>query len=209
VVLVLTAGSALSVPWAAAHVPAILHAWYPGEEGGTALAEILFGDASPAGRLPVTVYRGAEDLPPFDDYSMRGRTYRYLERPPLWPFGHGLSYTTFRASNLVAAEALAPGAGIDVSLDVENAGARAGDEILLAYLSKPDAPSYAPRRWLAAFTRVAALAPGERRRVTLSLPPRAFTLVDQQGARRAAVGEVSLSVAGLTARLRVEAAEPP
>ena len=100
IILVLTAGSALAVPWAAAHVPAIVYDFYPGEEGAAALAAVLFGDASPAGRLPVTIYRSLKDLPPFGDYAMRGRTYRYLEAPPLFAFGHGLSYTTFRYENL-------------------------------------------------------------------------------------------------------------
>ena len=158
VVLVLTAGSALSVPWAAAHVPAIVYAWYPGAEGGTALAEVLFGDANPAGRLPVTIYRSAADVPPFGDYSMRGRTYRYLEKPPLWPFGHGLSYTTFRYSNLVVPSELEPDKDLALSVEVENTGARAGDEVVQVYLSKPHAPAYAPRRWLAGFARVDARA---------------------------------------------------
>jgi beta-glucosidase len=195
VVLVLTAGSALSVPWAAAHVPAIVHAWYPGEEGGTALADVLFGDASPAGRLPVTVYRAVEDLPPFDDYSMRGRTYRYLDRPPLWPFGHGLSYTTFRYSNLVVPPASARGADVAIDVDVENTGTRAGEEVVQAYLSKPDAPAYAPRRWLAAFARV-ALAPREKRRVHLVLPAFARSLVDEAGRRVPIAGPLALAVGG-------------
>jgi beta-glucosidase len=206
VVLVLTAGSALSVPWAAAHVPAILHAWYPGEEGGTALAEVLFGDASPSGRLPVTVYRGAEDLPPFDDYGMRGRTYRYLTKPPLWPFGHGLSYTSFSASNLIVPAEVAPGADVPISLDVQNVGARPGDQVVQVYVSRPDAPPYAPRRWLAAFARVAALAPGERRTVALTLPARALTLVDERGARLVLSGDFVVTAGqGTDARVRVAA----
>jgi beta-glucosidase len=204
VVLVLTAGSALSVPWAAAHVPAILHAWYPGEEGGTALAEILFGDASPSGRLPVTVPRSVEDLPPFDDYAMRGRTYRYLEKPPLWPFGHGLSYTTFRAENLVVPKEVPTGADVPISLELQNAGARAGDEVVQVYVSRPGAPAYAPRRWLAAFTRVASLASGERRAVSLTLPARAFTLVDDRGQRLAPAGDFVVTAGPeLSARVRV------
>jgi beta-glucosidase len=196
VVLVLTAGSALSVPWAAAHVPAIVHLWYPGEEGGAALADVLFGEASPAGRLPVTVYRGVEDLPPFDDYAMRGRTYRYLEKDPLWAFGRGLSYTTFRYSN-PAFEPAEPRAGQDlaVSVDVENAGTREGDEVVQVYLAKPDAAAYAPRRWLAAFARV-RLAPGERRTVRLGVPARALTLVDEQGRRVPVAGDVAVAVGG-------------
>ena len=100
VVLVLLGGSALAVDWADAHVPAIVEAWYPGEEGGSAIADVLFGDVNPAGRLPVTFYRSLDQLPPFDDYAMAGRTYRYLSEPPLYPFGHGLSYTRFAYSDL-------------------------------------------------------------------------------------------------------------
>jgi beta-glucosidase len=195
VVLVLTAGSALSVPWAAAHVPAILYAWYPGVEGGAALAEVLFGDASPAGRLPVTIYRSVDDLPPFADYSMRGRTYRYLDKPPLWSFGHGLAYTTFVYSNLVVAPEIAPGRDLPLAVDVENTGTRAGDEVVEVYLSKPDAPAYAPRRWLAGFARV-SLAPHERRTVRLELPARVLTLVDEAGERRPLAGDVALAVGG-------------
>jgi beta-glucosidase len=195
VVLVLTAGSALSVPWAAAHVPAILHAWYPGAEGGAALAEVLFGVESPAGRLPVTVPRAAADLPAFADYSMRGRTYRYLDKAPLWPFGHGRSYTTFRYSNLVVEPTIEAGRDVPISVDVENTGARAGDEVVQVYLSKAGAPPYAPRRWLIGFARV-ALAPGARRTVRLVPPAAAFTLVDEAGVRRPLDGEVEVAVGG-------------
>ena len=100
VVLALLGGSAIAVNWADEHVPAILHAWYGGEEGGSGLADVLFGDANPAGRLPVTVYRSVDQLPPFDDYAMAGRTYRFMTGDPLYPFGHGLSYTRFEYSNL-------------------------------------------------------------------------------------------------------------
>jgi beta-glucosidase len=196
VVLVLTAGSALSVPWAAAHVPAVLYAWYPGEEGGTALADVLFGEVSPAGRLPVTIYRSVDDLPPFADYGMRGRTYRYLEKPPLYAFGYGLSYTSFRYMNLVVTPVeVEAGKDVVIAVDVENTGARSGDEVVQVYLSKSDAPVYAPRRWLGGFTRV-NLAAHERRTVRVALPAQAFALVDQQGVRPAASGELALAVGG-------------
>jgi beta-glucosidase len=194
VVLVLTGGGALSVPWAAAHVGAILDVWYPGAEGGAALADVVFGAASPGGRLPVTVPSAVEDLPPFADYAMKGRTYRYAERPPLWAFGHGLSYTTFAYSNLTVG-APAPNGEVSLTVDVENTGARAGDEVVQVYVSKPDAPAYAPRRWLAAFTRV-PLAPRERRTVHLTLPARALTLVDDAGHRAPIAGDVLVAIGG-------------
>ena len=195
VVLVLTGGGALSVPWAAAHVPAIVLAWYPGEEGGAALADVLFGDASPAGRLPVTVPRSLEDVPPFADYSMKGRTYRYAEKPPLWAFGHGLSYATFRYSSLVVAPSVEPGKEVPLSVDVENTGTRAADEVVEVYLSKPGAPAFAPRRWLAGFARV-TLAPRERRTVQIVLPARALSLVEEAGNRAPLAGKVAIAVGG-------------
>ncbi|MDB4981885.1 MAG: glycoside hydrolase family 3 domain protein [Myxococcales bacterium] len=217
VVLVLTAGSALSVPWAAAHVKAIVYAWYPGEEGGTALADVLFGAASPAGRLPVTITRALDDVPAFSDYSMKGRTYRYLERPPLYEFGFGLSYSSFRYANLVAPPTLEVGTDATVSVEVENVGPRASDEVIQLYIARPGAPAYAPRRWLAAFARV-RLTAGERRVVSLALPARALSIVDERGARITPPGDVALAVgggqpdgawsfppgrAGVTARLRI------
>jgi beta-glucosidase len=188
VVLVLAGGGAFAIPWAAEHVQAIVQAWYPGEEGGSALADVLFGEASPSGRLPVTVYRSADDLPPFTDYAMRGRTYRYLSRPPLYPFGHGLSYTSFRYTNL----AVAPDT---VTVDVENTGARAGDEVVQVYLLPRAPPAYAPRRWLAAFARI-ALAPSERRAVRLALPPSALAIVDEAGRRIVGPGTFDVAVGG-------------
>ena len=190
VIVVLTGGSALAVPFAAAHAAALLDAWYPGEEGGDAVADVLFGEVNPAGRLPITFYRSVADLPPFADYAMRGRTYRYLTQPPLYRFGDGLSYTTFGYVNLC----VAPDAKT-ISVEVENRGARAGDEVVEAYLIPRDPPAYAPRLWLAAFVRV-SLAPGERRAISLTVPPEALTLVDEQGQRRPITGTVDVAVGG-------------
>src|SRR5690606_2985778 len=128
VVLVLMAGSALAVEWAHENVPAIVLAWYPGQRGGDAIADVLFGDVNPAGRLPVTFYRSVSQLPPFDDYGMNGRTYRYSTGDPLYPFGHGLSYTTFEYSDLrIDRPSARAGETIGVSLSLRNSGARAGD----------------------------------------------------------------------------------
>jgi beta-glucosidase len=196
VVLVLTGGSALAVPWAAAHVPAIVYAFYPGEEGGTALADVLFGDVSPAGRLPFTIYRSADDLPPFTDYAMRGRTYRYLEKPPLYGFGHGLAYARFRYANLaITPEPVEAGKEAGVSVEVTNVGPRSGDEVVQVYLLPRGAPSYAPHRWLAAFARV-PLAAGEQRTVRFALPPRALALVDERGRRLVGPGRLDVAVGG-------------
>jgi beta-glucosidase len=142
-VLVLLNGSAVSVNWAAQHIPAIVEAWYPGQAGGTAIADVLFGDYNPAGRLPVTFYKSAADLPPFDDYNMKGRTYRFFTGQPLYPFGHGLSYTTFAYHNLKSD-----------SVEVENTGTRAGEEVVQIYVNHA----------LANFQRV-SLRPKERKTV--------------------------------------------
>jgi beta-glucosidase len=190
VVVVLTGGSALAVPWAAAHAAALLCVWYPGEEGGNAVADVLFGDANPAGRLPVTIYRSTADLPPFADYAMRGRTYRYLEKTPLYSFGYGLSYTTFDYANLVVASDRKT-----ISVAVQNSGGRPGDEVVEAYVIPRGLPAYAPRRWLTAFERV-SLAPGERRTVTLPLGPRALSFVDDRGVWRPLPGDADVAVGG-------------
>jgi beta-glucosidase len=191
VIFVLTGGSALAVPFASAHAGALLEAWYPGEEGGNAVADVLFGAVSPAGRLPITIYRSTTDLPPFADYAMRGRTYRYLEKDPLYRFGDGLSYTTFGYAKLTVAPDLKT-----ISVEVQNRGARAGDEVVEVYIVPRNPPAYAPRLWLAAFARV-PFAAGERRAVSLALPPEALTLVDEHGQRRPLTGTVDIAVGGL------------
>ena len=171
VVLVLMTGSALAVTWAQDALPAILVAWYPGQRGGTALADVLFGETSPAGRLPVTFHRSADELPPFADYAMSGRTYRYSRGTPLYPFGHGLSYTRFEYSDL----AVAPGRvqasePFEVSLTVRNAGQRDGEEVVQLYARDPDPEPGSPLRQLRGFRRL-ALRRGEARRLSFRLRP--------------------------------------
>ncbi len=190
VIVVLTGGSALAVPWIASHAAAVLDAWYPGEEGGSAVADVLFGEANPAGRLPITIYRSTADLPAFADYAMRDRTYRYFEKAPLYGFGFGLSYTTFAYTNLVVAPDHQ-----SLSVEVQNTGARGGDEVVEAYVLPHGLPAYAPHRWLAAFARV-TLAPGERHTVSLSLPPRALSYVDERGEWRPLTKAVDIAVGG-------------
>jgi beta-glucosidase len=171
VVLVLMGGSALAVEWAQAHVPAILMAWYPGQQGGAAVADVIFGDVNPSGRLPVTFYKSVDQLPPFADYSMQGRTYRFFAGEPLYPFGHGLSYTRFEYSNpRVAPATAAPGDTVDVSVDVRNTGTRAGPEVVQLYVRAVDSAVPAPIRELRGFSRV-RLDPGERRTVSFGVTP--------------------------------------
>ena len=134
--LVLLNGSAIAVNWAQENVPAIVEAWYPGQAGGSAIADVLFGDYNPAGRLPVTFYKSVTDLPPFEDYEMKGRTYRFFQGKPLYAFGHGLSYTTFAYANLRPSTRRCRGATdtVTVSVDVTNTGKRAGDEVVQLYV---------------------------------------------------------------------------
>ena len=168
-VLVLLNGSALAVNGANEHVDAILEAWYPGQAGGDGLADVLFGDYNPAGRLPVTFYRSLEDLPLFEDYAMKGRTYRYYQGEVLFPFGHGLSYTEFEYSNFQTIGAtVRADSSMLVQVDVTNVGDRAGDEVVQLYVSYPDSDVERPNRQLAAFSRI-HLIPGETRTVELLL----------------------------------------
>ncbi len=188
IVLVLYSGSALAVNWAADHVPAIVEAWYPGQAGGEALADILFGDYNPAGRLPVTFYRSVNDLPPFEEYAMEGRTYRYFAGEPLYPFGYGLSYTRFAYSALRVAEHTTP---VTVSVEVKNVGERPGDEVVQCYLSVPHGP-----RWSLAGFRRLHLQPGESARVDFELTPQELSYVDEEGRRVIEPGTYGVWVGG-------------
>jgi beta-glucosidase len=168
-VLVLLNGSALAVNWADENVPAILEAWYPGQAAGTAIADVLFGDYNPAGRLPVTFYRRVEDLPAFEDYSMEGRSYKYFEGEPLYPFGYGLSYTEFDYGNLdTSTPSITSRGTVTVSVDVTNSGDRAGEEVVQLYVSYPGSQVERPARELSGFTRV-ELQPKETKTVSMEL----------------------------------------
>ena len=195
VVLVLANGSALAVNWANEHVNAILDSWYAGEEGGTAIAETLSGKNDPAGRLPVTFYTGIEQLPQFEDYSMRDRTYRYFHGKPLYPFGYGLSYTTFSYSDLTLPKAaINAGDTLTVEVTVTNNGKREGDEVMQLYLSFPSAPG-APLRALRGFKRV-HLNPGESQKVRFDLKDRDLSMVTEGGEPIIAGGTYSVSIGG-------------
>ena len=186
-VVVLMNGSQVNLAWARDYADAIVEAWYPGQAGGLAVALVLSGQVNPGGRLPLTFYRSVDDLPPFGDYDMRGRTYRYFAGTPVYPFGHGLSYTRFAYGPLQ----LAPvggdaGQGLRVGVDVRNAGGRAGDEIAQLYLDFPDIEGL-PRIALRGFQRV-SLAPGESRRLEFELDPRDLSAVDVEGVRQVMPG---------------------
>ncbi|HVY84444.1 MAG TPA: glycoside hydrolase family 3 C-terminal domain-containing protein, partial [Caulobacterales bacterium] len=194
-VLVLMNGSALSVNWADAHIPAIVEAWYPGGEGGLAVARLIAGDYSPAGRLPLTFYRSVDQLPDFEDYSMAHRTYRYFTGEPLYRFGYGLSYSAFLYSNprVSSARVRANGA-VTVSVDVANTGAMDSDEVVQLYATHPGVVG-APLRALVGFQRI-HLVRGQTQRVQFTLRDRDLSIVDPQGIRRITPGDVEVWIGG-------------
>jgi beta-glucosidase len=178
VVVLMNAGP-LTILWVKDHAAAILEAWWAGEEGGNAIADVLFGDANPGGRLPYTVYASASQVPPQDEYDItRGFTYMYLNGKPLFAFGHGLSYTEFRYSHLVVAPKQIPADGmVAVSVDVENVGARAGDEVVQLYVHDVESSVKRPSRELRGFERI-RLKPGEKTTVSFALPGEKLAFYD-------------------------------
>jgi beta-glucosidase len=194
-VVVLMNGSALSINWAKEHANAILEAWYPGEEGGAAVAETLAGINNPAGRLPVTFYHSVADLPPFEDYSMATRTYRYFTGTPLYPFGYGLSYSEFEYDHVkLSSKRVKAGDPLTVEANVKNVSKRDGDEVIQLYLTYPKLAG-APNRALCGFTRV-HVAAGQTQHVRLSITPRSLSHVTDQGERIISPGSYSVSIGG-------------
>ena len=194
-VVVLMNGSAMSVNWAKEHANALLEAWYAGEEGGRAVAQTLAGVSNPAGRLPVTFYTGVEQLPPFEDYSMANRTYRYFTGTPLFPFGYGLSYSKFAYSNAkLSSKKLQAGMPLTVEADVKNVGKRDGDEVVEVYLTFPKVPG-APLCALRGFARV-SVAAGKTEHLRLVLQPRDLSYVSQDAKILVSPGSYRLSIGG-------------
>ncbi len=194
VVLVLLNGSALAVNWAALHVPAILEAWYPGQAGGIAIADVIFGDYNPAGRLPVTFYKSVDQLPPFEEYSMANRTYRYFTDEPLYPFGFGLSYTTFAYSDLRLDSAkIKAGENLAARVDIQNTGQRPGDEVVQLYVTDREGTTPRPQRFLAGFERI-HLQPSEKRTINFTVLPEQLSMVNDRGQWVVEPGEFILSV---------------
>lgn len=194
-IVVLTNGSALAVNWAQQHASAILEAWYPGEEGGTAVADVLSGDFNPAGRLPVTFYKSVAQLPPFGSYSMNGRTYRYFTEQPLYPFGYGLSFSSFNYSDAVPALTWSGSVVTrSVSVRVTNASSVPGDEVVQLYLSHPGVDG-APIRALVGLQRI-HLAASASQTVTFTLHDRDISTVDENGVRRLVPGPVDVWIGG-------------
>jgi beta-glucosidase len=171
----------LSVPWAKEHVPAIVQAWWSGGEGGHAIADALFGDVNPGGRLPYTVYASDEQVPPQDVYDIsKGFTYLYVNGKPLFPFGHGLSYTAFAYSNLqVSPRQIAPGGKVTVSVDVANTGKRAGDDVVQLYIHDVECSVVRAAQELRGFKRI-RLKPGEKATVSLDVPAQKLAFWDEK-----------------------------
>jgi beta-glucosidase len=195
-VVVLLGGSPMTIAEVHELADAVLLAWYPGEEGGRAVADVLFGDASPSGRLPITFPKSLDQLPPYEDYAMAGRTYRYMTEEPLYPFGFGLSYTTFEYGSLELSPAtVSAGEDVVARVTVKNAGDAAGEEVVQLYVSDLEASVTVPVASLAAFRRV-YLEPGESRVVELRVPAKALELVDEAGRRVVEPGTFAVTVGG-------------
>jgi beta-glucosidase len=196
IVLVLTGGSPIALGEVEDLVDAILFVWYPGMEGGRAVADVLFGDVSPAGKLPVTFPRSLDQLPAFDNYSMQGRTYRYMTEEPLYPFGFGLSYSQFEYSDLQLDQTeIAPGESLQVSVTLHNRGGRDSAEVVQFYLSDLHASTTVPFHHLVGFERV-MLKSGERCSTKLTLTPEMMSFYNDDGKLALEPGEFRLEVGG-------------
>ena len=207
VILLLLNGSALAINWEKDHIPAILETWYGGQAAGEAIADVLFGDYNPGGRLPVTFYKSVNDLPDFSDYKMVNRTYRYFKGEPLYPFGFGLSYTTFKYSNFNVAKTYKAGDTVTVSVKVKNTGKMAGDEVVELYISNLNASVPVPIRTLKAFKRI-HLNSDEEKTVSLKINPDAFSVIDEQNKRVIKPGTFEFTIGGGQPKTKTGVKEP-
>ncbi len=194
-ILVLLNGSALSINWENDNIPAIIEAWYPGQAGGTAIADVIFGDYNPSGRLPVTFYKDINDIPAFSDYKMKGKTYRYFKGDPLYEFGYGLSYTKFKYSNIEVPSSLESGNDLTVKVDVENIGDLKGDEVVQVYVQNTNADEFNPHKTLASFERV-SFAPGEKKTLTFTIDKEQLSSVNANGEKVMLPGAYNISIGG-------------
>ena len=195
--LCVLAGSALDLTWAQDHVPAIVYAWYPGGEGGSALADVLFGDVSPAGRLPITFPRSMDDVPYFGSYAMKGRTYRYAEKTPLYPFGYGLSYTKFAYSEVAVSSArVRAGDTVTVSATVKNVGKVTSDEVVQLYVKDLEASCAVPAARPARLRARASRPRARRQTISFDLTARDLALVNDAGKRVLEPGRFRATIGG-------------
>lgn len=195
VVFVMMTGSAIAIPWESENIPAIVNAWYGGQSAGTAIADVLFGDYNPAGRLPVTFYKNDSDLPSFSSYDMSGRTYRYFKGEALYPFGYGLSYTSFKYENLTMPVTVKTGKIVTVSIRVTNTGKTNGEEVIQLYVANQNTAIQSPIKALKGFKRI-SLKARESKVVQFQLTPQDLSLVDNSGASKQMKGKVTISVGG-------------
>jgi beta-glucosidase len=195
VILVLLNGSAIAVNWENENLDAIISAGYPGQEGGNAVADVLFGDYNPAGRLPVTYYKSVDQLPSFDNYDMEGRTYKYFKGEPLYPFGYGLSYTTFKYDDLKLVKKAKVGDSVTVKVKITNTGKKAGDEVVQLYLKDEEASTPRPKVQLEGFKRI-HLKAGESKIVEFKLTPRQFSIIGANDKRVIEKGWFTISIGG-------------
>ncbi len=194
-VFVMMTGSAIAIPWENENIPAIVNAWYGGQAAGSAIADVLFGDYNPAGRLPVTFYKNDSDLPGFSDYTMEGRTYRYFKGEALYPFGYGLSYTTFKYDQIVKPATLKKGNKLTITARVTNTGKRNGEEVVELYVAHPGIQNKAPLRALKGFKRI-NLKPGESQIVSFTLNSEQLSLRNNDGNLYQPTGKIMISVGG-------------
>jgi beta-glucosidase len=180
IVFVMMTGSAIAIPWESENIPAVINDWYGGQAAGTAVADVLFGDYNPSGRLPVTFYKSDNDLPSFEDYSMTNRTYRYFNGEALYPFGFGISYTNFKYSNLkLSKQTVSKDQGVNVEVTVTNTGKMKGDEVVQLYINHQGI-GYAPISALKGFKRI-TLNPGESQKVNFTISPDLIKLINEEG----------------------------
>ena len=195
VILVMVNGSAVAINWEKEKLPAILETWYGGQEAGSAIADILFGDYNPGGKLPITFYSSENDIPAFENYSMKGRTYRYFEGNALYRFGYGLSYTAFAYSNISSEESYSTSASFSVSADITNIGKYDGEEVVQLYIKNIQASVPVALHSLKGFKRI-ALKKGERKTVSFTLAPNDFSIIDANSKELVMAGDYEISIGG-------------
>ncbi|ABQ06894.1 glycoside hydrolase family 3 protein [Flavobacterium johnsoniae] len=195
VVFAMMTGSAIAIPWEAENIPAILNIWYGGQSAGTAAADVIFGDYNPAGRLPVTFYKNDSDLPSFVDYKMDNKTYRYFKGTPLYGFGYGLSYTSFKYSDLKTPVKIKKGQSVSILVKVANTGKTEGEEVAQLYLINQDTAIKTPLKSLKGFERF-NLKPGENKTITFNLSPEDLSYVTPEGSLKQYEGKIKISIGG-------------
>ncbi|KAA6323795.1 beta-glucosidase, partial [termite gut metagenome] len=197
----------IAIPWEAANLPAVLNAWYGGQDAGSAIADVLFGDYNPSGKLPLTFYADDKDLPPFESYEMEGRTYRYFKGKALYPFGYGLSYSNFKYSPLHVQKSGKTGETISVEVKIKNDSKIAGDEVVQLYVSHPDTKLVSAIYALKSFKRI-NLQAGETKKISFVLTPKELGIVDENGVLTVYPGKVKIYVGGTSPAASIAASLP-